>query len=84
MNKIDTQIITFKDNNDSIFTLKQGKSYNMSKYNKLSYVGKKKYCFVIVNCVSTDKFMLEYSDPTLRNKEYENFMNIYLSFNGMK
>lgn len=84
MNTSDTQIIVFKDTNSSVFTLKLGKSYNMTKYNKKSILGVKKYCFKIINCVSTDVFVVEYHDQDLRNTEYKKFVNDYISFNGMK
>ena len=90
MNKSDTQIIVFKDINNSIFTLKQGKSYNITK-NIIHpsetiqdvLLHKKKYCFKIINCVSTDTFILEYHDAKLRDQEYKSFVDKYLTFNGM-
>ena len=85
MNKSDTQILTFKDNNKSVFTLKQGKSYNMTKTTtKGSMFEKKKYCFVIYNCVSADSFTVEYSDPTTRDNDYAGFVKTYLKFNDME
>ncbi len=71
----------FKDNNSSVFTLKQGKSYNMTKYEHGFFF--KKYCFTISNYVSTDVFVLKYNNKLLRNSEYENFVSNYLTFNGM-
>ena len=84
MNKNDTKIINFNDNNSSVFTLKQGKSYNMTMLNKSSIFGKKKYGFVIINCVSTDSFTLEYDDKSLRDTDYKSFVNSYLAFNKME
>lgn len=83
MNKTDTQILTFKDDNKSVFTLKQGKSYNMTKMTKRRFFGKKKYCFVVYNCVSADSFTVEYSDPVTRDNDYAGFVKTYLKFNGM-
>lgn len=83
MNKTDTSIVSFKDTNNSVFTLKLGKSYNMTKYNTSSIFGKKKYCFKIINCVAADTFTVEYMDQSLRDTEYTNFINEYLTFNGM-
>jgi len=84
MNKSDTQIVAFKDIYESVFTLKQGKSYNITKCeNSTSLLGKKKYSFKIINCVSTDIFTLEYTNESLRDLEYSKFIAIYLTFNGM-
>jgi len=81
MDKSDTKIVIFKDNNSSVFTLKLGKSYNLSKYDKTTIFGNKKYYFKIINCVTTDTFVVEYSNPELRNTEYKDFVNKYLKFN---
>jgi hypothetical protein len=83
MNKTDTRIVSFKDINSSVFTLKQGKSYNIAKYCKLGFLGKNKYSFKIINCVSTDTFVVEYYDMLLRDTEYSDFVDTYLSFNNM-
>jgi hypothetical protein len=83
MNPTDTKIIFFKDMNDSVFTLKQGKSYNTNKTSCKSVFGKNFYGFSVTNCVVADKITMLYADKSLRDLEYTTFLNTYLEFNGM-
>jgi hypothetical protein len=88
MDKSDTKIIRFNDENDSVFTLKLGKSYNINKFDCkpipwFGRFGSKKYGFKITNCVSNDTLILTYKKSNSRDNEYTTLLNTYLDFNKM-
>lgn len=75
-----TKIIIFKDDGKTLFTMKKGKSYNITKYDR-GFLFPRFY-IRIINCVSGDILNISFSDKNTRDSEYDSIKHEYLEYNN--